>query len=70
MKGETDEIKRLREEKRRLKEAPADATPVRNALESPVEVANEHCRTDLKKTSAVGDRSLPGKERREREQPV
>jgi transposase-like protein len=49
MKGEMDEIRRLREENRRLKEALADATLVRNALESLVEVANEHYRTDLKK---------------------
>jgi hypothetical protein len=49
MKGETEEIKRLREENRRLKEALADATLVRNALESLVEVANEHYQTDIKK---------------------
>jgi hypothetical protein len=32
MKGEIDEIKRLRDENRRLKEALADATLARNAL--------------------------------------
>jgi hypothetical protein len=49
MKGETDGIKRLREENCRLKEALADATLVRNALESLMEVANEHYQTDFKK---------------------
>jgi hypothetical protein len=70
MIGDTDGVRRLREENRRLKVASADATPVRNALESPVEAANEHYRTDFKKASAVSGRSLPGKERREREQTV
>jgi transposase-like protein len=66
MKGETDEIKRLREENRRLKEALADATLVRNALESLVEVANIHYQTDLKKNFG-SQRSGTVRKRKERE---
>jgi transposase-like protein len=51
MRGERDEIKRLEEENKRLKIALGESMLVQHALESLIEVANEHYQTDIKKTS-------------------
>jgi uncharacterized protein YggU (UPF0235/DUF167 family) len=51
MKGEKDEIKRLQEENRRLKIALGEATLAKHALESLIDVIDEHYQTDVKKIS-------------------
>jgi transposase-like protein len=66
MKGETDGIKRLRDENRRLKEALADATLARNALESLVAVADIHYQTDLKKNFGTQRSVTAGRRKEER----
>lgn len=49
MKGEKDEIKRLEEELRRIKEAYADLSLKHQCAEKIIEIANEELQTDLKK---------------------
>lgn len=49
MRKETDRIKDLEDENKRLKLALADATLAQHALEGLIHVANEHYGTDLKK---------------------
>lgn len=49
MKGEKDRVKELEAEVRKLKIALADATLAKDALETLVEVVNEHYGTDVKK---------------------
>lgn len=49
MRKESDRIKELEEENKRLKIALADATLAHHALEGLIHVANEHYGTDLKK---------------------
>lgn len=49
MRKETDRLKELEEENKRLKIALADSTLAQRALESLVKAANEHYGTDLKK---------------------
>lgn len=58
MRSETDRIKELEQENRRLKLALADAVLAQEALESLVAVANEHYQTDLKKS--LGTRPSAG----------
>jgi transposase-like protein len=49
MKGEKDEVKRLEEELRRIKEAYADLSLKHQCAEKIIEIANEELHTDLKK---------------------
>ena len=49
MKGEKDRIKELEVELKRVKVALADATLAKDALETLVEIVNEHYHTDVKK---------------------
>lgn len=49
MKGEKDRVKELEAEVRKLKMALADATVAKGALESLIDVVNEHYQTDVKK---------------------
>jgi len=49
MKGETDQIKQLEAEVKKLKIALADATLEKRAMETLIEVVNEHYGTDVKK---------------------
>ncbi|MDL2239714.1 transposase [Bacteroidales bacterium OttesenSCG-928-K03] len=53
MRKEIDRIKELEEENKRLKLALADAVLAKDALETLVEVANEHYSTDLKKNLSM-----------------
>lgn len=56
--GEKDRLKQLESEVKRLKIALADATLANHALETLVEVVNEHYHTDVKKT--LGPRRSDG----------
>jgi transposase-like protein len=58
MKGEKDEIKRLQDEVKRLKIALGEAALARQALESLIDVVDEHYQTDVKKN--FGQRLLVG----------
>jgi hypothetical protein len=49
MKGERDRLKELEAEVKKLKIALADATLAKDALETLIEVVNEHYDTDVKK---------------------
>lgn len=49
MKGEKDRIKELEAEVKKLKIALADTTLAKGALETLIEVVNEHYQTDVKK---------------------
>lgn len=49
MKGEKDRVKELESEVKKLKIALADATLARHALETLIEVVDEHYQTDVKK---------------------
>jgi transposase len=49
MKGEKDRIKELEAQVRELKVALADATLAKGALETLIDVVNEHYQTDVKK---------------------
>lgn len=49
MKGEKDRVKQLESEVKKLKIALADATLARHALETLIEVVDEHYQTDVKK---------------------
>jgi len=49
MKGEKDRVKELEAEVKKLKIALADATLAKDALETLVEIVNEHYQTDVKK---------------------
>src|SRR5687768_17489087 len=49
MKGEKDRVKELEAEIKKLKIALADATLAKDALETLIEVVNEHYETDVKK---------------------
>jgi transposase-like protein len=49
MKGERDRIKDLEAEVKKLKIALADATLAKDALETLVDIVNEHYHTDVKK---------------------
>ena len=49
MKGEKDRVKELEAEVRKLKIALADATLAKDALETLIEVVDEHYKTDVKK---------------------
>src|SRR5215210_7174422 len=49
MKGEKDRVKQLEAEVQKLKIALADATLARGALESLIDIVNEHYQTDVKK---------------------
>ncbi len=49
MKGEKDRTKELEHEIKRLKIALADATMEKHALETLIEIVDEHYQTDVKK---------------------
>ena len=49
MKGEKDQVRQLEAEIKKLKIALADATVAKVALESLIEVVDEHYKTDVKK---------------------
>jgi len=49
MRGEKDRIKELESEVKKLKIALADATLAKGALETLIEIVNEHYHTDVKK---------------------
>ena len=49
MKGEKDRVKQLEAEVRKLKIALADATLEKGALETLIEIVDEHYQTDVKK---------------------
>jgi transposase-like protein len=50
MRSEDDKLKQLENGNKRLKIALADVTLARSALETLIEVVNEHYQTDVKKT--------------------
>jgi transposase len=56
MKGEKDRLKELEAEVKKLKIALADATLAKDALETLIEVVNDHYATDVKKN--LGHRPL------------
>jgi transposase-like protein len=56
MKGEKDRVKELEAQVKKLKIALADATLAKHALESLIEVVDEHYQTDVKKN--LGHRQL------------
>ena len=56
--NEKDRIKQLEQENKKLKMALADAYMAKDCLEVLVEVANEHYKTDLKKS--FGDKAREG----------
>jgi transposase-like protein len=58
MKGEKDRIKELEAELKKVKIALADATLAKDALETLVEIVNEHYHTDVKKN--LGQQSSKG----------
>jgi transposase len=58
MKGEKDRVKELEAQVKKLKIALADATLAKDALETLVEVVNEHYQTDVKKN--LGQQQLDG----------
>ena len=62
VKGEKDRIKELEAEVKKLKIALADATLAKDALETLVEIVNEHYHTDVKKNLG----QLPSKEPRKK----
>jgi transposase-like protein len=49
MKGEKDRVKELEAELKKLKIALADATLANNAMETLIDIVNEHYHTDVKK---------------------
>ena len=51
MKGEKDRVKELEAELKKLKLALADATMEKHALQTLLDIANEHYQTDIKKNS-------------------
>ena len=59
MKGEKDRVKELEAEIKRLKIALADATLAKGALETLIEIVDEHYKTDVKKNlgpqQSIGD---------------
>jgi transposase len=62
MKGEKDRVKQLEAEVKKLKIALADATLAKDALETLIEVVNEHYQTDVKKN--LGQHPLSGQQKR------
>lgn len=66
MRKESDRIKELESENRRLKLALADSTLAKDALETLVAVANEHYGTDLKKNFVTGPSATAGKRKSNR----
>ena len=56
MKGEKDRVKELEAQVKKLKIALADATLAKDALETLIDVVNEHYQTDVKKN--LGQRQL------------
>jgi transposase-like protein len=62
MKGEKDRVKELEAELKKLKIALADATLAKDALETLIDVVNEHYETDVKKN--LGPKPLGGHQKR------
>ena len=58
MKGEKDRVKELEAQVKKLKIALADATLAKDALETLLDIVNEHYQTDVKKN--LGQRQLDG----------
>ena len=58
MKGEKDRVKELEAQVKKLKIALADATLAKDALETLIDVVNEHYQTDVKKN--LGHQQLDG----------
>jgi transposase-like protein len=58
MKGEKDRVKELEAQVKKLKLALADATLAKDALETLIDVVNEHYQTDVKKN--LGQQQLDG----------
>ena len=58
MKGEKDRVKELEAEVKKLKIALADATLAKGALETLIEIVDEHYQTDVKKN--LGQKQLNG----------
>jgi transposase len=58
MKGEKDRVKELEAQVKKLKIALADATLAKDALETLIDVVNEHYQTDVKKN--LGQQQLDG----------
>ena len=54
MRGETDQLKKLESENKKLKIALADAILEKDVLETLIEVVDEHCQTDVKKKNRTG----------------
>lgn len=63
MKGEKDRVKELEAEVKKLKIALADATLAKGALETLIEVVNEHYQTDVKKN--LGQQPLSGHQQKQ-----
>ncbi len=62
MKGEKDRVKELEAEVKKLKIALADATLAKDALETLIEVVEEHYQTDVKKN--LGPKPLGGHQKK------
>lgn len=62
MKGEKDRVKELEAEVKKLKIALADATLAKDALETLIEVVDEHYQTDVKKN--LGPKPLGGHQKK------
>jgi transposase-like protein len=60
MKGEKDRVKELENEIKKLKIALADTTLAKGALETLIDVVNEHYQTDVKKN--LGQKLLDGQQ--------
>ena len=58
MKGEKDRVKELEAQVKKLKIALADATLAKGALETLIEIVDEHYQTDVKKN--LGQKQLNG----------
>ena len=63
MKGEKDRVKELEAQVQRLKIALADATLAKDALESLIDVVNEHYQTDVKKNLGHKPLDVPRKKK-------
>lgn len=63
MKGEKDRVKELEAQVQRLKIALADATLAKDALESLIDVVNEHYQTDVKKNLGHKPLDVPQKKK-------
>jgi transposase-like protein len=62
MKGEKDRVKELENEVKKLKIALADATLAKGALETLIDVVNEHYQTDVKKN--LGQQPSDGQQKK------